>query len=64
MSKRRNPKKEKALRNKAYARRFRKSPNGGRYNKNKRSGNGRSNEGDREEERSGSVEDSSDGAAN
>ncbi len=31
MAKRRNPKKEKALRNQAYARKFRKKTNNGRY---------------------------------
>lgn len=48
MSKRRNPKKEKALRNKAYARRFRKSLNRGRNFRNKRYDNRPA--GDREEE--------------
>ena len=38
MAKRRNPKKEKALRNQAYARKFRKKTNNGRYN-NRRSSN-------------------------
>ncbi|MEM7726682.1 MAG: hypothetical protein AAF208_09955 [Cyanobacteria bacterium P01_A01_bin.45] len=33
MAKRRNPKKEKALRNQAYARKFRKRTNTGRYNR-------------------------------
>lgn len=51
MSKRRNPKKEKALRNKAYARRFRKSMSGGRFFRNKRYGN-RPNESDRDDENS------------
>lgn len=36
MSKRRNPKKEKAQRNKAYARKFRKRQNTGRFSKNRR----------------------------
>lgn len=35
MSKRRNPKKEKAQRNKAYARKFRKRQNTGRFSKNR-----------------------------
>ena len=33
MAKRRNPKKEKALRNQAYARKFRKRTTNGRYNR-------------------------------
>ena len=33
MAKRRNPKKEKALRNQAYARKFRKKTNNGRYSR-------------------------------
>jgi hypothetical protein len=49
MSKRRNPKKEKALRNKAYARRFRKSLSGGRFFRNKRYNN-RPNDSDRDED--------------
>lgn len=36
MSKRRNPKKEKAQRNKAYARKFRKRQTTGRFSKNRR----------------------------
>jgi len=35
MSKRRNPKKEKALRNRAYARQFRKRKNNDRFSKNR-----------------------------
>lgn len=40
MSKRRNPKKEKALRNQAYARKFRKKRSGGQrfFRRNNRSG--------------------------
>ncbi|HIK43939.1 MAG TPA: hypothetical protein IGR64_03525 [Leptolyngbyaceae cyanobacterium M65_K2018_010] len=40
MSKRRNPKKEKALRNQAYARKFRKKRSGGQrfFRRNSRSG--------------------------
>ncbi|MBD2577830.1 hypothetical protein [Oscillatoria sp. FACHB-1406] len=56
MSKRRNPKKEKALRNKAYARRFRKSLNRGRTFRNKRYDN-RPSGSDREDDNA--VEDSS-----
>jgi hypothetical protein len=37
MAKRRNPKKEKAQRNKAYARQFRKPTNSGRFFKNRNS---------------------------
>ncbi|HAX78325.1 MAG TPA: hypothetical protein DCY88_21505 [Cyanobacteria bacterium UBA11372] len=37
MSKRRNPKKEKEQRNKAYARKFRKRTTTGRFSKNRRS---------------------------
>lgn len=36
MSKRRNPKKEKAQRNKAYARKFRKRTTTGRFSRNRR----------------------------
>ncbi len=36
MAKRRNPKKEKALRNRAYARQFRKQTNTGRFSRNRR----------------------------
>jgi hypothetical protein len=53
MSKRRNPKKEKALRNKAYARRFRKALSGGRFFRNKRYGNNRPPGSDRDEDSSG-----------
>ena len=38
MAKRRNPKKEKALRNRAYARQFRKQTNTGRFSRNRRPG--------------------------
>lgn len=43
MSKRRNPKKEKAQRNKAYARKFSKHQNTGRFSKNWR-GKARNNQ--------------------
>ena len=36
MAKRRNPKKEKALRNRAYARQFRKPTTTGRFSRNRR----------------------------
>lgn len=41
MAKRRNQKKEKALRNQAYARKFRKRTNTGRMNRGRRSFGGR-----------------------
>lgn len=44
MSKRRNPKKEKEQRNKAYARKFRKRPTTGRFSKNRRSPSGNRSE--------------------
>ncbi|OKH36351.1 hypothetical protein NIES2119_17020 [[Phormidium ambiguum] IAM M-71] len=44
MSKRRNPKKEKAQRNKAYARKFRKRQTTGRFSKNRNWKGGKSNE--------------------
>ncbi|MCL1468187.1 hypothetical protein [Argonema galeatum] len=45
MSKRRNPKKEKAQRNKAYARKFRKHQSTGRFSKNQRWKTGKNNQG-------------------
>ena len=47
MAKRRNPKKEKALRNQAYARKFRKRSSG-RFSRNRRYGNNSSSGGDDE----------------
>jgi hypothetical protein len=44
MSKRRNPKKEKEQRNKAYARKFRKRTTTGRFSKNRRSSSGQRSE--------------------
>lgn len=44
MSKRRNPKKEKAQRNKAYARKFRKRQTTGRFSKNRNWKSGKSSE--------------------
>ncbi|HEY9298048.1 MAG TPA: hypothetical protein VIQ31_17145 [Phormidium sp.] len=44
MSKRRNPKKEKAQRNKAYARKFRKRQTTGRFSKNRNWKTGKSSE--------------------
>jgi hypothetical protein len=44
MSKRRNPKKEKAQRNKAYARKFRKRQNTGRFSKNRNWKTGKSSD--------------------
>lgn len=44
MSKRRNLKKEKAQRNKAYARKFRKNQNTGRFSRNQRWGKGKQSE--------------------
>jgi hypothetical protein len=53
MAKRRNPKKEKAQRNQAYARKFRKRKNTGffskRYSSKFRSGNGKTDEENSEE---------------
>ncbi len=46
MAKRRNLKKEKALRNQAYARKFRKRSNSGRFNRGRRYGNNNSNNSD------------------
>jgi hypothetical protein len=49
MAKRRNQKKEKALRNQAYARKFRKRTNTGRFGRRRFDGGGRSDaEGDTE----------------
>ena len=50
MSKRRNPKKEKAQRNKAYARKFRKRQTMGRFSKNQRWKTGKSNDNEMESE--------------
>lgn len=44
MSKRRNPKKEKAQRNKAYARKFRKRQSTGRFSKNRNWKTGKSSD--------------------
>lgn len=61
MSKRRNPKKEKAQRNKAYARKFRKRQTTGRFSKNRNWKTGKSSESaqenqDEELERDGQQE--------
>jgi hypothetical protein len=50
MSKRRNPKKEKALRNQAYARKFRKKRSGGQrfFKRNNRGADEESTEGSKE----------------
>lgn len=48
MAKRRNQKKEKALRNQAYARKFRKKTNTGRFGRRRFDGGNRMNEGDQE----------------
>jgi hypothetical protein len=49
MAKRRNQKKEKALRNLAYARKFRKRTNTGRFTRNRRYGSDGSAQGDSDE---------------
>ena len=48
MAKRRNPKKEKALRNQAYARKFRKKTNNGRYQRRSHQGPPKSEENNEE----------------
>lgn len=58
MAKRRNPKKEKALRNQEYARRFRKRTNTGRfgrrrYGDNDRTDNANNNQNEDDEENTG-----------
>ncbi|HIK18241.1 MAG TPA: hypothetical protein IGS53_23555 [Leptolyngbyaceae cyanobacterium M33_DOE_097] len=50
MAKRRNLKKEKALRNQAYARKFRKKSSSGRFGKRRYDGGNRSGEGDMDQE--------------
>jgi hypothetical protein len=59
MAKRRNLKKEKALRNQAYARKFRKKSNSGRFGRRRYDGN-RSSDAESDQE---GVSSDSDGAA-
>lgn len=54
MAKRRNQKKEKALRNQAYARKFRKKTNTGRFGRKRFDNGGRMNETDQEGATTGS----------
>lgn len=49
MAKRRNPKKEKALRNQAYARKFRKKTSNGRYQRRSQQSAPKSEENNQEE---------------
>ncbi|MGJ3253463.1 MAG: hypothetical protein ACFE0J_20365 [Elainellaceae cyanobacterium] len=50
MAKRRNLKKEKALRNQAYARKFRKRTSGGRFNRRRSPNMGNNSSGDDEQD--------------
>lgn len=50
MAKRRNQKKEKALRNQAYARKFRKKTNTGRFGRKRYDGGNRMNEAEGDQE--------------
>ncbi|PSN17133.1 hypothetical protein C7271_19345 [filamentous cyanobacterium CCP5] len=59
MSKRRNPKKEKALRNQAYARRFRKKRTGGQRFFKRNGRNGSDGDSDSSDDRDGAASSSS-----
>jgi hypothetical protein len=63
MAKRRNQKKEKALRNLAYARKFRKRTNSGRFTRNRRYSSDGSAQGDSDDMDQDMNQDNSTGAA-